>query len=289
MKNKFLFTIITLSLSIVVLSIAQESKTYTLQYKYQKGDRLQYKIERHDSINTSFGDQDNQIKSTRWSLQSITVPDISPGKLYNIVVKTDSTWSDQDNPFASSQGGMTTIIREEESSGGSRRMTRTSGGGHGRRGRVNSYKMTSQGKSTTKEPIMSSLILPLPDKPVAVNATWNFEKISEQKGQRKGKTVIKGQCLLYDVQKEGGKSIALIIVNSETNGNIEFKMQTSQGSFSGSSVSKGSETSLVYFEIEKGRIIEIIKEETTSSINEMSMGSSSMSSSSKSTIKLISE
>jgi hypothetical protein len=91
------------------------------------------------------------------------------------------------------------------------------------------------------------------------------------------------------VQKEGGKSIALIIVNSETNGNIEFKMQTSQGSFSGSSVSKGSETSLVYFDIEKGQIIEIINEETTSSINEMSLGSSSMSSSSKSTIKLISE
>lgn len=167
-------------------------------------------------------------------------------------------------------------------------MTRTYGGGHGR-GRENSYKMTPQGNSTTKEPIISQLILPLPDKPVAVNATWNFEKTSEQRGQRKGKTVIKGQCLLYDVQKEGGKSIAIILVNSETNRNIEFKMQTSQGSFSGSSVSKGSGTSLVYFEIEKGRIIESIIEETTSSINEMSQGSSSMSSSSKSTIKLISE
>ena len=80
-----------------------------------------------------------------------------------------------------------------------------------------------------------------------------------------------------------------LIVNSETNRNIEFKMQTSPGSFSGSSVSKGSGTSLVYFEIEKSRIIEIINEETTSSINEMAQGSSSMSSLSKSTIKLISE
>ena len=126
-------------------------------------------------------------------------------------------------------------------------------------------------------------------RPVGVNDTWEFEKNIERKSRMKGKTHIKGQCLLYDIQKEAGQTLALIIVNTESTGEGEFKFKRQDTEISGSTQTKGVATSLVYFDIDRGRITEIVTEETRYSVTESTMFSSTVSTKTKSTIKLISE
>ncbi|MFH1941380.1 MAG: hypothetical protein ABIL68_04690, partial [bacterium] len=179
--------------------------------------------------------------------------------------------------------------------GGDTRTMRMGGGGRsfggpgGGRSREQTYKMQSNGKSATNDPIISPLIVPLPEKTIAVNETWDFEMTAQERGRTTGQTTVKGQCLIYSIEKQGAQNIALIIVNSETKRDMKFNFQTEQGNVSGSSASSATATHLVYFDIDKGRIAEIVSEDKTESMNESSMGSRSTSSSSKSTIKLVSK
>ena len=225
-----------------------------------------------------------ESKTTRWTLQTLSVQETPPDNPYAITIKTDSVWTDQD---PSSSGGGTGMMRMGGGQGRSgMSYSRSSGRG---RSREQSYKMNPDGRSATKDPIISPYLVPLPEKPITINESWDFEMIVEIKGRSKGQTTVKGKCLLYDVQEEDGKSIALILINSETKMESKFNFETEQGNISGSSSSSGSGTNLVYFDIDKGYITEIIKEEITESVSETSMGSMPRSSSSKSIIKLISK
>jgi hypothetical protein len=146
--------------------------------------------------------------------------------------------------------------------------------------------MNHKGLSLTGNPVLTQLIIPLPEKSVSVNDTWDFNLESEIKGRQKGNIVVTGQCLLYDIDRSGTSPLATIIINSETKRDVEFNMQSPQGSISGNSTSVTMGTHLVYFDIEKGRITEIVSEENMESSNQMSMGSSNSSNVTKSTTLL---
>jgi hypothetical protein len=265
-----------LFLLLPVLAHGQEK--YTLRYQFTPGEKLQYKTERHDSITTQAGGQSNQMNFTNYMLQTLAVDETGSDNTFSLSVNMDSTWSDQDTMSVSSGGGS-----------GERRSYRMSGGPGGGRG-PETYKVTPTGKSATAAPVMSPLILTLPEEPVSINSTWSFEKNSEVKGRRQGTTKVTGECLFYGVDTQNGRPVALIIVNFETHSDLSFRFETPQGDFSGTSRSLGKGTGLVYFDIEKGRIIEIIREDQTESVNEMSSrGSSEMKSKSNQTIRLVSD
>lgn len=278
--RKLIFVCVVLfALLLPIMTTAQEGEKINLKYKFQKGDILQYQSESHDSTTRGSANQSETMDMTRWTLQTLSVLDALPEASYSISIKTDSVWTDQ----APSQG-------ESTSMGGRSMRFRTGGpGGMGGRSREREYSITSVGKSTSKDPVIFPFLLPLPDEAVAINDTWDYELTSEQRGRMQGTNNVKGQCLLYDIQKEGDKTIALIIVNTQSKGEGSFNFERDGMEISGSSQSSGAGTSLVYFDVDRGRILEIVAENTRESATESSMFSSNVSSKSKSTIKLVSE
>jgi hypothetical protein len=149
-----------------------------------------------------------------------------------------------------------------------------------------SYEMSSNGKSAGKEPVMSSFLVPLPDNPVGVNSVWEFSKVQEHKGRSKGITKVTGQCTLYDVMKSDGKSIARIIVNYQINQEMAFSVTMGENTIKGANNTHTGGFSLVYFDIDRGVVTEVVTEETSESVNESPQGSMQMSRFSKSEIKL---
>ncbi len=264
--------IITGSLVILPLatSIAQDETTILLKYKFKKGDILKYKTEQHDSTESSSANQMMPRHITIWSLKTLVVQETPPGKPYTISIKTDSTWTDQDQP----QGGNTR----------QRRAFRMNRGPHER-----TYKITPSGKLISQNTILPSFIIPLSEKPIKVNETWDFENTIEQTGRRKGKTTINGQCLLYDIKKEKNKTTALIIVNAEFKSEGEFKSRRQQNTISGTFASTGTSTNLVYFDVDLGYVTEVVSEEKRASTTESTMFSQNSKSTSKSTVKLVSK
>ena len=270
--------IILLALSASITANAQDS--YVLQYKFKKGEKLQYKSERQDSTESDSGGQTTVREMTIWSLQTLSIEDAKKDRSFTISIKTDSVWTDQDQSMGQVPG-----------------MGRGMGGGRGRtfrmggRGRDRSYEITPEGKSLSKDPPpIIPFLFPMPEKAIAVNETWDFTIASEQKGQRQGTTTITGQCLLYDVQKVGDQTLALIIVNADTKIESKFEFQREGGDpISGSSASSVSAQNLVYFDIGKGRIVEVVGEEIRESITESTMFSSDSYTKSKTNVILVLE
>ena len=176
-------------------------------------------------------------------------------------------------------------------SGGRRMVIRRGPGGPGGRRGPQEFEIKPNGEAAGREEVSTPLIVPLPDHPVGANETWNFEKNIKRRGRMTGTTDIAGQCLLYDFQQQNGRTLALIIVNSESTGEGQFKFQRpgQVAEISGSTQCKGATTSLVYFDIDAGRITEIVSEETRDSTTESPIFSSRMFMRTTSTIKLISE
>ena len=229
------------------------------------------------------------MKSTRWTLNTLTILD-APEKTYEISVKSDSSWVDEETQSRMDEmmsGGSGNVTIRHGSGGGSGGMSMRMGG-EGHSGKKN-IQMTRFGRSATKDPIMTPFILPLPEKSISVNEEWTFEKSVELKGRAKGNTTTKGQCLLYEVRKEDNKNLAVIIVNSNTQSTVSFSGERNGVVFSGETQSSSTAFHLVFFNIDRGIIEEINSEETRESAFEMMGNSNVSSSSSKTTIKLISE
>jgi len=287
MRNRLLQTnpvaVLTLIFMLLLSSTAitaNAQDNYLLQYKFKNGEKLQYKSERHDSTeSTGMGGGASVREMTIWSLQTLSVEDAKMDEYFKFSIKNDSTWTDQDQSMGEGMGmgrGM----------GGGRGRDHRMGGG----GRDRSYEITPNGKSLSKDPPTFPFLIPLPEKAIAVNETWDFETVSEQKGRMQGKTTITGQCLLFEIQKEGDLTLAIIIVNSQTksDGKLNFQMQ-GMDPVTGSYNRSISATNLVYFDVDKGRIIEVVGEETSESVTESSMFSSDSRSKAKTNVILVSE
>ena len=269
-------------------AFAQDTEKYALQYSFKKGDNLQYKTERHDSSSFSFGGQSQTRKSTTWTLNTLSVLETPTESEYKISIKQDSTWYDEETAAMMesmrSSGSGNVTVRRGSGGGGGGMVMRMGGGGTGDK----PIEMTKTGKSATKDPVVSPFILPLPDKPISVNETWDFNLTVKMKGRAKGETNIKGQCLLYEVRKNKNKNVAVIIVNLERLSNTSMKGEQNGTAFSVTTQSSTTGFNLVFFNIDKGVIEEINSEETTERAFEMSGTSNVSSQSTKQTIKLLS-
>ena len=262
--------IITILLYMAVSSFSQGSETFTLRYTFTPGENVQYKTERQDSTESGTGDQLNVTEMTIWSLNSLAIVDVLPGQSYKVMIKTDSLWTDQES--------------QPEGQPGGRRMMRM-----GRESRESAFEITNTGMPVSTDAIVSPLLIPMPENPVAINGTWDFEINTEQTGRRQGKTTVKGQCLLYDIEREGNQTVATIVVTAETVSEGQFNFQSQRGPVSGTYASSGTNDSIVYFDIERGRIIEIASEDTRDSVTESTMFSRSSKTKSKTTIIMVSE
>jgi hypothetical protein len=273
-SSSFRIQVILITLALVFCAYGQDRESVLLRYKFNEDQVLRYRTETHDTTESDARGQQMTNQTTVWSIQSISVTERSPDDRFSITLKTDSIWSDMDEP-ASGQGR----------TGGGRR-------GSARRGmgpRERTYEIRSDGNAESADKPTTAFLIPLPEDPISVNETWDYEINLEQRGRREGKTTIKGECLLYDLQKDNGSTIALIIVNSENTAEGRFNMQGPQGDVSGTFASSGSGTSLIYFDVDKGAVIEVISESVRESMTESTMFSATSSSKSNSTIRLMIE
>jgi hypothetical protein len=260
-----------LFVSCFTLTVSAQQK-YRLRYKFDKGEKLQYKTERHDSTETEQGGQPSVQQITVWAVQTLSVDDAND-QAFKITLKTDTTWSDQDDAAAEGSGP-----------GRGRRF-------RGMRGpRERSYEISPIGRAVSGEDPLSPVLIILPENEIGINENWNFEVTTEQMGRRQGRTTVMGQCLLYDVQEENGRRLAVIIVSIESQSEGQFQFQP-QGRepVSGTFASNSTGTNLVYFDIDRGRIVEVVSEETRESNTESTMSSRRTLSKSNSTVTLVSE
>jgi len=262
MKKLAALLTILLLLGLYPLSSYSQDK-YKLEYKFRKGDVLKYKTERHDSTASDFRGQSMERKMTSWSLMSLNVKDINEQGFYIVSLKTDSTWSE-----------------DAEMSRQFRRMNRN---------RAVEYTIDKFGHSDSENPPLSLLFLHLPDKPIGINEEWDYELHAKRKGRRSGETNLKGKCILYSVEKQDGDDVAVIIVNTETKSTGKFSFKRQNVETSGTFASSGKGTALVYFNLTKGLVQEIVAEDNSESSTESSAFSSSTVSKSKSTTTLISD
>lgn len=263
--------------------LSAQNEKIELKYQFKEGQTLQYQTERHDSTQIDFGGQNMERNITLWSRQSLHVSGIQAGKTFSVQVKTDTMWTDQEE----GEGPGTVVFRQGAGPGresGERRPGVRMGGG---RQAPEEYTLNVYGRSVSKDPVTSPLILPLPEEPVAVNESWNFEYTVELRGRARGQTAVSGQCLLYNVEKQNGDEIALIIVTGETRGTREMQGEAGGVSFSSRSESSGSGTRLVYFNVTQGYIQEIYGEEEEETASDMRGNISSIRRKSRSTVKLV--
>ncbi len=294
-----------------LVSPAQNNPTYTLQYKFKAGDILKYKTESRDSTSGGgmFGGQSANVPVTTWSLQTVAISAAPSSQSFQVKITRDSTWSDRVPPTGGQrpEGGFPGG-GEPPAGSTTSRGTRPEGGfqgggmmgmmgGMGRGARETTMEITANGKPTSQNTTPSPLFIVLPDKPVAVNGTWNYNTTITMQGNQQGTMQIQSQALLYSVEKINNKSVANILVTSKstTVGKLSFGGQGGQGQagqtqqISGSFSSSSEGTSLIQFDIDQGRIIEIVTEQTSNSSMESTMFSTNTTSVSSSTITLLSK
>jgi len=278
-------TVSMISVFIVFLAIVHSGDgiaqdAFTLAYKFRQGDTYTYRTEKHDSTVTELSGQSMSMNMTVWSLETLKVTESVPDKPFKIAIMSDSVWTDQEN--FNSGGGAVVVKRNAGNSGEGSRSVYVGNKGSEER----AYEIHNNGKSADKASIMSPFILTLPDKPVRVNDVWEFNKTHEIKGRRKGTTQVSGQCTLYDIIESNGKSTARIIVNYELDQEMQFSFAVGENTIKGSNKTHTGGFSLVYFDIDRGIVCEVITEETSESVNESPTGSMQMSRFTKSEIKL---
>ena len=259
--KKSLCLMAVLSFMFTGISLWAQDESVVLKYQFRQGETLRYKLENHDSTSMNMGGQANTMTMTRHSIQSLQVRQTPPDQYYKINVKTDTSWSDMNM--------------------GRQRARR-------RGPSVTPIEMNEWGKSKSKNDIILPFILPLPEHAVKVNDIWTFDLTKKLKGRAKGEQQVKGQCQIYQIKEENGIQVAVIIVNTESHSNSTFK-----GNFNGRDVSVTTATSalaqqLVYFDVNHGRVIEVIGEGSAESTSEGTQ-SGSRNSQSKSIIRLITE
>lgn len=276
--RKYMSLLLSLLLIMVSLPHTQLSvyaqENYSLEYKFQLHDCLKYKTDKLDSITSSMPDRQEMTRQINsYTIKTMTIDNISPDTPFTVSITTDSTWSDSENnsdPGRGSQPGGQRVrlsMRDQDLK----------------------LSFNKQGKSTTDEPVVTPLIIPLAERPVSINDQWNFNLTSERKGRYSEKTTITGKCFLYDVQQTENNNTAVIIINTERSGEGKFHIKTPQGEISGINKSSGTISALVYFDIDRGRINEIVSVEKTETVTGGSAFSSKMLRTSKSTTKLINQ
>ncbi len=301
-KNTYLFSAIALCL-ILLLTLPLFGQNYTLLYKFNAGDQYLYKTESKDSTSGGgggmFGGETENLAVTTWSLQTVSVADGSSGQSYQITIETDSTWNDRpprdfgERPEGGFPGGGERpeggeFTRGERQAGGGG-FSMNMMGGMGRGSRVTTMEINANGKLVAQNTVPSPLFIVLPDNPVAINDTWNYETTVAIEGRQTGTMEIQSQGLLYDVADVGGSKVASILVTSVSSTAGELSMGGGDMQMSGVFSNASEGTSLVQFDIDNGRILEIVTEQMNNSAMESSMFSTNTTSVSQSTIELISE
>lgn len=288
-----------LILMLAVTAYAQNNQTYTLQYKFKAGDQLTYKTESVDSMSGGgmFGGDSENRPVTSWSLQTVTISGVPSSQSYQVTIKTDSTWSDRvfqpggQRPEGGFPGGGERPEGETFS-----RTNRTGGGfamgmmgGMRRSGSEMIMEITAEGKPAAQNTTPSPLFIVLPDKPIAVNGTWNYETTIQMQGRQQGTMHIESQGFLYGVDKINNRSVATILVTSVSTTEGQLSMGGGEQQMTGSFSSSSEGTSFVQFDIDNGRIIEIVTDQTSNSAMETSMFSTNTTSVSQSTTELLSQ
>ena len=258
-------------------SCAQEK--VKLEYKYRHGEILQYRIERFDSTSFNMGGIQQTREINSGSITSLIIDITPPADSYHIKINQDTSWTDME------MAGDENQARQRRPGGGQRGGAFNMGGipGSGRQQRDMNIEMNKFGKSTTQEPVTSPFILELPENPVGVNDTWSYSYSRNLTGRAPGKMDVSIQCMIYDIQN----NTAIILANKTSKTDIQFSGEFGDRSFSMNTHRRGDSTSLIYFDIEKGRIKEIMDDENIISQLDSGEGVTETTQKTITTIKLL--
>lgn len=117
------------------------------------------------------------------------------------------------------------------------------------------------GYSEKQYAFLAPLFIPLPPKPVILNETWEFNILVKTRGLRQSEIVYTGHCLLYEIKMYAGDTIATIIVtaSTESKGKYNYKQYYKTDDLNFTIL--GTLTQIVYFNIDKGYVQQMISEQ----------------------------
>ena len=119
----------------------------------------------------------------------------------------------------------------------------------------------SLGNHQKRSSFLTPFCIPLPLKPVRLNETWEFNQSIRTRGVRESEIVYQGHCILYDIQKKAGQTIAVIVVNASTESQGKYKYKEFYNAEDLSFTALGTLTQIAYFNIDKGCMQELISEQ----------------------------
>ena len=119
----------------------------------------------------------------------------------------------------------------------------------------------SLGIHQKRSSFLTPFCIPLPSKPIQLNGTWEFNQSIRTRGVRKSEIRYQGHCILYDIQKKAGETIAVIVINASTESQGEYKYKAFYNAKDLAFTAIGTSTQIAYFNIDKGCIQELISEQ----------------------------
>jgi hypothetical protein len=220
---------------------AQSNKAYNLKYRFEKKDKLQYKIQQFDSTEYHFQDDIFYDTVIRQKLLTLSIFNISKKNEYSITVTMDSTVTQRNRFFEQNTEHLLFLNSDLE---------------------VDKIRITTdiKGRPLRKNDRFIPILIPLPEYLIMLNQDWHFQfKNDALKTELfKGKTEISGHCLFYDIQEMPTDTIAMIMLEIESRTEGKFKLVRSYDTIECDYLRNQSSTNLIYFNISKSHIIKIV-------------------------------
>lgn len=220
---------------------AESSQGHALSFHFRFGDVIKYQIEQQDSISTvtdniTLEDDVHLLYET-----TFTVTETPPKNPYQIEVMIDTV--DIVHPARLANNLIEKEINQILY-----------------KAQVGVFKFKPNGEFIKSRALLTPVIFPLSETPVQINSIWKYELQNKYNENGKYHSRLNAECLVYDIQYEGDKQIATIIINSESSIQGNFKKKDIHLRLLGDYQISDKATHIVYYNITNGMVERIISE-----------------------------
>ena len=235
------FRFILLLSFLVSVCTAQTNKTYNLKYNFRNGDTHQYKIQQFDSTQYNIQGKIDFGTIFRHKLQTLSITKHPRQNSFSVAVKLDSNTIE--NSLSYDQDNELRFYLDYDPEV-----------------QENALSIDEKGKPLDKNMYYIPTLIPLPGHSIALNQTWQFtfQYPVQETEFFKGNTMGTGHCLFYDVQETPSDTIAIFIVEIESETEGKIKLIRPNNTIEYNYLKNQSSTNFIYFDATKGRILKVV-------------------------------
>lgn len=236
-----------------------------LKYRFRPEEILMYKTDSQDSV--SDGKTVRLVFQSR--LDQMRVEKIQPDQSAWIILNTDSAWSSavsnrESDPLAVySEAGR--IFTDEK------------------------IQLTESGAPLQSNKGLPPFVIPLSEKPVSENASWDFETRMEFNKPFSGKKNTTGHCFLFGIVRENNRPLAVLMFRMETRLLKKWKLMEPFQSINFVLEENWTHEGAAYLDTEGGRMYKMAFASKTYSVLKADRTTYSRTVSSRTNIRLINE